>query len=97
MTWSGSGQAKRSTMSQLPSAANPSSSSFASASMRGSISATRRGVKARVMSPRIREWRGGSVSMMTGISGHASARTASTSGGSGSDEERSASTDEKLS
>ena len=69
MTRSGSGQAKRSTTSARPSAAKPSSSAAAIAAIRNSIPATRRGVNARVIRPRIRVCSGGSVSTITGISG----------------------------
>ena len=66
------------------------------ASIRGSSSAILRGVNARATSPRIRSCSGGSSSMMYGISGKPSARTSSTSGGSGVDDDFNAPADEKV-
>ena len=78
-------------MSASPAGASSSRSSVASSSILGAISATRRGVNAFVTSPRIAVCSGASVSMITGISGHPSSRTAWTSAGRSTCDEVSAS------
>ena len=64
-------------------------------SIRGASSATRRGVNAFVISPRILSCTGGSTSMMYGISGKPSASTSRTAGGYAPADDFNAPSDEK--